>query len=283
MTAGSWDQIARPAADAEGYVWELFHENSKVSRYGRHVPDDRVVARMARTAEDLDYQGHPVIELPEPMTELDGSLAGAIVGRVTPAALEPVQLSLAQLATLLYAGCGVTRTNEGTGFLRPFRTAPSGGGLYPLELYLSTKHVEGMRAGLYHYSPARHHLRRLRRGDLSQEMAGVFVEFQRHLALDASVVVMITALFERSTFKYGARGYRFVLIEAGHVAQNMNLAAVGMGLGCMNIGGFYDRAADELLGLDGLSHSTIYLLALGRAASVHAEPSVRGAGRPEAG
>ena len=75
--------------------------------------------------------------------------------------------------------------------------------------------------------------------------------------------LFVTAEFARSTFKYGERGYRFVLLEAGHLAQNVNLAAAGLGLGCLDVGGYYDRQVDEWLGLDGVTHSTVYLLALG--------------------
>jgi SagB-type dehydrogenase family enzyme len=77
-------------------------------------------------------------------------------------------------------------------------------------------------------------------------------------------MVFITALFQRSTFKYGPRGYRFAFLEAGHVAQNINLASTAMGLGSVNICGYFDREIDELLGIDGLKHSTIYMIGIGK-------------------
>jgi SagB-type dehydrogenase family enzyme len=80
------------------------------------------------------------------------------------------------------------------------------------------------------------------------------------------MIVFITAIFERSVFKYGNRGYRFVLLEAGHVAQNLNLATTALGLSCCNIGGFFDRDVDRFLGLDGIGHSTVYLVGIGGAA-----------------
>jgi SagB-type dehydrogenase family enzyme len=75
----------------------------------------------------------------------------------------------------------------------------------------------------------------------------------------------VTALFGRSTFKYGPRGYRFVLLEAGHVAQNINLTASALKLGSLNLGGFIDRETDAFLHLDGVSHSTVYSIAVGKA------------------
>jgi SagB-type dehydrogenase family enzyme len=199
-------------------------------------------------------------------------LGQAIVGRVTPKHIEPGPITLEALASILFAGCGVTRSNESTAFLRPFRTAPSGGGLFPLELYISTKHVPGIAAGLYHFSPPDQALRQLRAGDFSHDLARAFVEFQTHLAHDASLIVIVTAMFQRTTFKYGARGYRFVLLEAGHVAQNINLACTALGVGCYNIGGFYDQAVDRFLGIDGLNQATIYMMAIGDLADVHEAP-----------
>ena len=75
----------------------------------------------------------------------------------------------------------------------------------------------------------------------------------------------MTAMFWRSRFKYGARAYRFTLLEAGHVAQNFLLAVAALGLAAVPIGGFYDREVDSLLGVDGLYESSLYLLPLGAA------------------
>jgi len=139
---------------------------------------------------------------------------------------------------------------------------PSGGALYPLEIYFYTEYVEGLAAGLYHYNPSANNLRHLFAGGLSNQIAVALV--QPDLMRGSSVMFFITAVFERSTFKYGDRGYRFTLLEAGHVAHNMNLTALGLGLGSVNIGGFFDRQIDELMGLDGVKHSTIYLLGVGK-------------------
>jgi SagB-type dehydrogenase family enzyme len=140
---------------------------------------------------------------------------------------------------------------------------PSGGALYPLEFYFHSVQTEGLEPGLYHYNPAGNRLAHLQRGDLSRALCQALV--QPNLVTDSSAMLFITAMFERNTFKYGNRGYRFTLLEAGHAAQNVNLMATGLGLGIINIGGFFDRQIDEILGLDGLSHSTIYMLVIGGA------------------
>jgi SagB-type dehydrogenase family enzyme len=175
--------------------------------------------------------------------------------------MTPDRLSLEQTSTLLHYCYGVTRENEGTEFPRPFRVVPSGGALYPLEIYFHSTRVEGLESGLYHYNPARNSLRLLRYGDESRRLSEALV--QRNLALDTSLLIFITAMFQRSVFKYGDRGYRFALLEAGHVAQNLALTATAMQLGCLTIGGYSDRQIDDLLGIDGISHSTIYMAGIG--------------------
>jgi len=166
-----------------------------------------------------------------------------------------------QLASVLYHAYGVTRTNEGTVFPRPFRTVPSAGALYPLELFFHTVHTEGLNPGLYHYNASQHNVCLLRRADETQRIANALV--QPAIARGASVVLFITAMFERTLFKYADRGYRFVMLEAGHVAQNVNLCTSALSLGCVNVGGFRDREIDGFLELDGVMHSTIYLIAIG--------------------
>jgi SagB-type dehydrogenase family enzyme len=272
MSGRSWTDLMVPKPSDEDGVWELFHANSKVYRHSHFLPDDVVADRMSRMAVALDYEGRPLIPLPTDLANLSAPLSRAVVGRVTPKRIAPAPVSIEALASILFAGCGVTRANKTTSFLRPFRAAPSGGGLFPLELYIFTKHVPGIAAGLYHFSPPDQALRQLRAGDLSIDIAQSFVEFQTHLAYDASLIVMVTAMFQRSTFKYGARGYRFIFLEAGHVAQNINLACTALGLGCFNIGGFYDQAVDRFLGIDGLNHGTIYMMAIGELAECHEPP-----------
>jgi SagB-type dehydrogenase family enzyme len=134
-----------------------------------------------------------------------------------------------------------------------------------LEIYVHSSRVEGWEPGLYHYSAAENQMRRLHTGDLHGPLSEALV--QSELATNASALFFITALFERTIFKYEDRGYRFILLEAGHVAQNINLVATALGLGCLNVGGFFDRQVDVMLGLDGVTQSTIYMVAVGNQGS----------------
>ena len=253
-----WER-ARLSLVPDERLWELLHENSKTHRYSG-VPSDSVVAEvMASLWEELPYLGHRRVPLP-PSTLLSVPLGDVLVRRRTPQAFRGESLSLADLSAILLAGYGAVDRPSAVGS-RVFRVAPSAGALYPLELYVYPTAVDGLDRGLYHLHAIDRELRLL--ADTTPgEIASVLV--QPELATVASAIVFITAVFERSTFKYGERGYRFVLLEAGHVAQNMNLAAAALGKATVNIGGFFDAEVDRLLGIDGIEHGTIYVLAVGQ-------------------
>jgi SagB-type dehydrogenase family enzyme len=262
-----WEEILLPSAGRD--LWELFHENSKTSRYEALPPDEEVLATMQLTWQALPFTGYPAVELPAKLPSLNLTLSEAITTRTTARQLQSGKIALAEVAALLFYAYGITRENVGTEFPRPFRVVPSGGALYPLELFFYSKMVTGLEAGLYHYNPLEKVLRRVRAGEQTELIESILV--QRELATCASLLVFITAVFERSTFKYGNRGYRFALLEAGHVAQNVNLVANALGLGCANLGGYFDRRADDFLDLDGLLHSTIYMVVIGHRAASAAE------------
>lgn len=260
-TSERWNRIRGLADDND--PGEQFVEASKLGRYDEFPPQETIVERMIELLDSLPYDGYPATPLPPP-ERCDAALSDVITSRVSARFMTPQQLTMPQLSALLHHAYGITRTNEGTAFTRPFRAAPSGGGLYPLEIYFHTKRVTGLAPGLYHYDPMRNDVRLLREGDQTPLIAEGLVEFQASVAYDCSIMFFLTAIFERSTFKYGTRGYRFILLEAGHVAQNLNLVATAFGLGCLNVGGYCDRAVDQLLGLDGVSQSTIYMVALSK-------------------
>ena len=254
-----WGRICGAREDVD--PGEQFLESSKLGRFDAFPPQEVISQRLLGLLESFSYDGYPATALPSPQS-IDAQFSRVISSRVSARAMKACPLGMTQLAALLHYSYGITRTNEGTGFPRPFRSAPSGGGLYPLEIYFHSNHVVGLPPGLYHYNPLRNNVRLLRAGDHTSRIKDSLVQFQRAVAHDLSALFFLTAVFERSTFKYGARAYRFIFLEAGHVAQNLNLVATALGLGCLNIGGYYDREIDGFLGLDGISHSTIYMVAV---------------------
>ncbi|ASN87153.1 MULTISPECIES: SagB family peptide dehydrogenase [Pectobacterium] len=248
-------------SDSADMAWEQFHESSKTSRYGAALPNEQIVAEMNNLYTSLPYKNFEPILLPETLSPINTDFATIIQTRQTPAKVNAVPLTLTQLRTILHFAYGETRDNKSNPDIhRPFRTVPSGGALYPLELYFyHSGQIEGLAAGIYHYSPTFNALHFIKPGNFNSELAQALVEFQSHLAEQLSVVIFITGLFQRSIFKYRNKGYRFCLLEAGHVAQNINLAATALQLGVINIGGFYDRKIDDLLEIDGLNHSILYM------------------------
>jgi SagB-type dehydrogenase family enzyme len=251
--------------EAEVNCWELFHENAKTGRFDKALTNEQVVAEMKNVYESFPYQNKKAIPLPDTLTPVNGSFEEIVLKRKTTARCKPVNITQEQLRTILHFGYGETRDNKHDEYIsRPFRTVPSGGALYPLELYFfSNGHVEGLEAGLYHYSPIFNAVHLIKKGDFRKEIGATLVEFQSNLAFDLSVIVFITAVFQRSIFKYREKGYRFALMEAGHVSQNINLTATGLQFGVINIGGYYDREIDHFLEIDGLRHSTIYMTGIG--------------------
>jgi SagB-type dehydrogenase family enzyme len=252
----------KPPADD---LAELYHAASRVS--GIAGLDD--LAGIERLLGSPELRGSsvravrrhlhaPLVEL-GPSVELRMPLGVALARRRSIRSFAPVTLPLPALATLLRAGYGVTGTLEAEGEVQPLRAAPSGGALYPLELSAIARRVDGLEPGLYHFDPLDDVLEVAARGHQAAAEATPFAEATE----TAAAVIVISAVFWRSRFKYGLRGYRFVLLEAGHVAQNILLAATALGLGAVPLGGFYDRRVDELIDVDGVDESSLYLICVG--------------------
>ena len=210
----------------------------------------QTVARASRT-----HNHRPGIDLARcrlPRTSLQAALAR----RRSASANERRPLAISDLGRLLEAGYAAERRD--TGLLR--RPVPSGGALYPLELYVLALAVEEMEPSVLHYNPFRHRLETM--GPLDPVRVGEAL-VDPSLIGGAAALVVVTAMFWRSRFKYGARGYRFALIEAGHVVQNAVLAASVLSVAALPLGGFFDRRLDALVGADGLDEASVYALLLG--------------------
>lgn len=241
-------------------TWEDYHESSKTSPYSSGANNDYVVQEMGNMHEELPFKNKESYRLPDTLFLVNKDVIDVVLARQTARVVHPVQLSILELKTLLHCGYGITRDNKHKQYVRSFRVVPSGGALYPLELYFYINDkVTDLKPGLYHYAPSTNSVHLVRLGNLVEELSKCFVSFQDDLVCNSSLIIFITAVFRRSVFKYKEKGYRFVLLEAGHVAQNLNLVATAMGLGVINIGGFYERALDNFLNIDGLNHASIYM------------------------
>jgi SagB-type dehydrogenase family enzyme len=122
-------------------------------------------------------------------------------------------------------------------------------------------HVAGIMPGLYHYAVKSHELEQLKPGDFREEVAAA--SLNQDFVASAGAVFIWTAVFERSGWKYKERAYRYVYLDAGHIAQNTALASVSLGLGTCPIGALYDDEINGLLGVDGREESVLYMTAVG--------------------
>ncbi len=196
-----------------------------------------------------------VIPLPAPRLRSDTSVEEALLRRRSHRSFASSPLSLQEVAQLLWAAQGITEKSLG------FRTAPSAGALYPLEVYLVAGQVEGLSPGVYRYLPKEHALSEVLLGDRREELFRVAL-FQRWVR-EAPAVLVFTASYERTTRKYGERGIRYVHMEAGHAAQNVYLQAEALGLGTVAVGAFEDRGIQKVLGLPE-NEQPVYLMPVGR-------------------
>ena len=172
------------------------------------------------------------------------------------------ELPLEHLSALLAAGYGAVtpaRVNGRIAFLR--RAVPSAGGLFPLELYFFAQRVQGLEDGLYHYDVIAHSVQQLKSGNLFPTLEPMFYTYP--FMKDANLVLAMAAVFLRTQKKYGPRGYRYVLLEAGHVAQNLALRAIELGLSTLSMGGFLDSRLNEVLGLRQREEGVVYTVAAG--------------------
>ncbi len=204
------------------------------------------------------YPGTPKIALSEPTIVGGSPIWDVILERRSERRFQGIPLKEEELSQLLWAAQGITQMEQSVGF----RAAPSAGALYPVETYVVIHAVEGIEAGLYHYDVAHHQLEQLKVGDFRNAIARAALD--QRMAARANVVLVWTAVFERSKWKYRQRAYRYVYLDAGHIAQNVALAAVALGMGSCQIAALYDDEANALLGVDGVGESTIYMTVVGR-------------------
>lgn len=180
------------------------------------------------------------VALPAPRLDGEVAVERALALRRSRREFAPDALALADAAQLLWAAQGITDAKEK-------RTAPSAGALYPLEVFLVAGAVSGVPQGVYRYDPKRHRLARVRSGDVRREVARAALD-QDWIA-EAPAIVVIAGVYLRTAWKYGKRAPRYVHIEVGHVAQNVYLQAVALGLGTTLVGAFRDEELVRVLGL----------------------------------
>ncbi len=194
------------------------------------------------------------LKLPEPRLKSEVSLEETLLHRSSVREYANVPLTIEDISQLLWAAQGITTEWGG-------RTAPSAGALYPLEVYLVVGNVENLAPGVYKYKPERHELVKVKDGDVRRELtkAALGQTWIKEGAID----IVIAAVYERTTKKYGDRGVRYVHMEAGHAAQNIYLQAVALNLSMVTVGAFYDDHVKDIMGMPE-DEVPLYVIPVGR-------------------
>jgi len=192
--------------------------------------------------------------LPEPRLKSEVSLEETLFQRRSVREYANLPLTLEDVSQLLWAAQGITTQWGG-------RTAPSAGALYPLEVYLVVGNVENLAPGVYKYKPERHELVKVRDDDVREELAKAALG--QIWVKEGAIDIVIAAVYERTTKKYGDRGVRYVHMEAGHAAQNIYLQADALNLGMVTVGAFYDDRVKDILGMPS-NENPLYVIPVGR-------------------
>jgi SagB-type dehydrogenase family enzyme len=195
-----------------------------------------------------------IIKLPEPAYKSNTSVEEALLKRRSVRDYKDKPLTLAEVSQLLWAAQGITGSFG-------FRTAPSAGALYPLEVYIFAGNVKDLPGGIYKYRPHKHELEMAVKGDKRNELYRAAL--RQSPVRDAPAVIIFSAVYERTTVKYGERGIRYAHIEAGHAAQNVFLQAVSLNLGVVVIGAFYDDEVKKIMKMPD-REQPLYIMPVGK-------------------
>jgi len=235
-------------------IGDKFQQDTKYSRYS-----------MGSGGLDWDnqpdlYKTYPnskKIKLYKPETQSKLTLNDILKKRKSIRNFSDKPITKQQLSYLLWASTGIQRKEHEFNY----RTAPSAGALYPIETYLVVNMVNDIPKGIYHYSIKDHALEELRNGDFGSDISHAALE--QDMCKYASVVIIWTAIFNRSKWKYSERAYRYIYLDAGHIAENFALASTSLGLGSCQIAALFDDEVNKLLGVDGKEESVVYLSIVG--------------------
>ncbi len=235
-------------------IGDRFHQETK------YVQGKMPGRRLIWAAQPALYKDYPEatkigLELCEPPG--GASLKQVLESRKSIRDFRNEPINKDQLSYMLWASTGIQRVESGY----EFRTAPSAGALYPIETYVIVNAVDELQAGVYHYSIRAHQLEQLAARDLRRQTAAAALG--QKMCAEAAVVFVWSAVFERCKWKYGQRAYRYIYLDAGHIAENLTLAAVSLNLGSCEIGALYDEDVNAIVGVDGVQESVICMGAVG--------------------
>ncbi|MFB6226141.1 MAG: SagB/ThcOx family dehydrogenase [Candidatus Paceibacteria bacterium] len=245
-------------------LYEIFHENTinyeLNNSYYPLTDEKRSLENKKKKWEKIeykDYKGVEKISLDNfDETEVSRGLKDILQNRNSPDVFDKYKISIKEINSIIKNSAGITRKlGEDKNLYR--RAYTSGGARYPLEIYLFVINSE-LDQGIYHYNVKKNKLEKIK--DL--ELLKLSEAMYSNQLGEASLVIIISADFERSTKKYGDKGYRNVNLEAGHVMQNFCLMAESCNLSCLPYGGLKEKKIDDLIGLE--EETVIYAGIIGK-------------------
>lgn len=235
----------------------IFHENTKRRQFNLQSN----VKKATGVQRGVQYKSYPRFQkttLLKNFPQESVSIEEAI-GKYRPIkSFNKMSLSSEALSKILFYSAGRIDQEKEANHVE--RVYPSVTGAYPLEVYPVILASKEIMPGIYHYNVKLHALESLAPGDFTSQ---IIRSTKNESIKKASAVILISAIFKRSEMTYGDRGYRYVLLNAGHLAQNIVLMITSIGLGCHIISEFLDDEVNMLLDLDGIDESIIHIVVLG--------------------
>ncbi len=238
-------------------IFKFFHESTKIKKIKPATPPSKWPPEW----KIINFKSYPRLQqitLP-PVKDLNISLGRAVINRQSQRQFDKQPINLHQLSNLLFYSAGVIR-GDSLDWNKSRRTYPSGGARYPLEIYLAVFESKDIKRGIYHYNVRNHSLENLLEGNYRQDF---FEIIGQDMIKEASLLVIISSVFNRTIVKYKDRGYRLILLEAGHLGQNISLVSSALNLKCCALGGFVDDKINEVLDIDKENESVIYVFVCG--------------------
>jgi len=239
-------------------ISKIFHENTKIlddTIYEKEKNNDYVDEWKRINFKTYPRMKNIILKNPEIQRDLEK----IIIKRRSIRDFELKKLSFNDLSELLICSFGITEKPENWNDTK--RAYPSAGARYPIEVYVVIFNVENLKNGIYHYNVKSNSLERLVLGDFRDKI--VKYTNEQEWIRNASMAILFTAVFDRNQIKYGERGYRYVLLDAGHMAQNVYLISTAMNLGCCTIGGFHDNKINKLLDVNENKENIVYIAIVG--------------------
>lgn len=184
------------------------------------------------------------VELPEPETKEGPSIWDCLRRRRSWRNYKNQPVSLMELSQILWGSYGVTAKEWGY----YLRTVPSAGALYPIEIYVASFNVDGLKKGIYHFNPKDMSLNGVFEGDFSREITNACLG--QDFILDSAFALIFTAILLRTTSRYRERGIRYILMDLGCIIQNTYISLTALGMGGCIIGAFLDSAMNKIMNLD---------------------------------